>query len=1065
MDGLRSILADLLNPEKAAESTKQMKVFKSDPQLLPSLMNIALSDGEPAIRQMAAVILRKETSKRFSGLNQSDQAQLKEAIIKALTNEQHPATWSALAEVAACLLRKNASWPEFFQLVQAACQQSSARGAELLARMSSSAPQVIRDESTASVALDLIASCFAKQESETLHQALRAYDAIITELTDGPNVQKAKNQIQSAVKAIEHLIQDDQIDWAVEGFQMFQALLDSTFTLVPGNSVQQIAQWAAKIFCHSDADPSIRTAAGNFLSALVTSKSKSVKKAKMTRELIELCFPILIEDTDEDDEDDEEECPRSSALQLLDTISIKLPNTEVLPVILTFAQTAANGDFNNQRAALSALSVICEGCASPLIEGGHVSALIKFACTALQADSPALRGSALYAIGQFAEQMVGAVTEFAPEILNIVTKLLEQPTEVLIKHSQLERGLYCIEQLVDTLDEEQIEQLLPSLLTSLARFLAEPNTEKCQTPTIGVACLGSIIAASQEAISPHLQAVVQMLQKLLPGDVSNDDTDASTLILQSSALDTLATLASSAGEAFVPIAKDSLSLAGKLVTGEADPDIRRAALNLSCAVVSLPNCPPEMLAVVPRLLECLMETLKSSEGIGVKFVGDADENDPDAAADAFEAIEDLDDSQSIEGEEGDEEIEHFTVENSYLEEKHSALTSIIRMAQKIPNHIAPQSEAMYKECLALCDFVNEEIRKFSCSALMHLSLGMFKISNNDEGLKEAVKKALEMIQQDTDNGVALLLMAELSDVIDKYGKPLFTREIMECVINALKGELICMMEDDDEEEVAVEEEEASEIERELLDGAGELLVAAARVDPQGVVSEGLVEILTVSAQLMKKPDSGSKACALGILADFFDTVGSNSAEGFIKQLLPAYQQFTTSDDDNVRNNATFGIGVLIATGGQTGASFINQALSSLPLNENKNMQVKDNVTGAVARMFLVADASQREELAKQFLTRLPLTEDHAEWRVVLNAIELLVNQGNQEVMAALPELSAHCLNSVNNLNLDIHCDKRTVLKIGEFIQKIHDSNQALFGELKQKTPEKVWTKLNKAATA
>ena len=81
-------------------------------------------------------------------------------------------------------------------------------------------------------------------------------------------------------------------------------------------------------------------------------------------------------------------------------------------------------------------------------------------------------------------------------------------------------------------------------------------------------------------------------------------------MLQSSALDTLATLASSAGEAFVPIAKDSLQLAGQLVSGEADPDIRRAALNLSCAVVSLPNAPQEMLTVVPRILECLMETLK-----------------------------------------------------------------------------------------------------------------------------------------------------------------------------------------------------------------------------------------------------------------------------------------------------------------------------------------------------------------------------------------------------------------------------------------------------------------------
>ena len=64
------------------------------------------------------------------------------------------------------------------------------------------------------------------------------------------------------------------------------------------------------------------------------------------------------------------------------------------------------------------------------------------------------------------------------------------------------------------------------------------------------------------------------------------------------------------------------------------------------------------------------------------------------------------------------------------------------------------------------------------------------------------------------------------------------------------------------------------------------------------------------------------------------------AEGFIKQLLPAYQQFTSSEDDNVRNNATFGIGVLIATGGATGAKMIDAALGSLPIQENKNMQVK-----------------------------------------------------------------------------------------------------------------------------
>ena len=46
------------------------------------MKKLGKSDQEPQIRQMAAVILRKETSKRFNSLGQADQAQLKEAVIK-----------------------------------------------------------------------------------------------------------------------------------------------------------------------------------------------------------------------------------------------------------------------------------------------------------------------------------------------------------------------------------------------------------------------------------------------------------------------------------------------------------------------------------------------------------------------------------------------------------------------------------------------------------------------------------------------------------------------------------------------------------------------------------------------------------------------------------------------------------------------------------------------------------------------------------------------------------------------------------------------------------------------
>lgn len=89
-------------------------------------------------------------------------------------------------------------------------------------------------------------------------------------------------------------------------------------------------------------DAGLRCCAGNFLTQAVSAKSKFVKKKKMTQDLMHLCFPILMED-EEDEDDEEEDTPRSIALQLLDTISIKLPNTEVLGVIMEFATRASQG--------------------------------------------------------------------------------------------------------------------------------------------------------------------------------------------------------------------------------------------------------------------------------------------------------------------------------------------------------------------------------------------------------------------------------------------------------------------------------------------------------------------------------------------------------------------------------------------------------------------------------------------------------------------------------------------------------------------------------------------------
>ena len=65
---------------------------------------------------------KKDLSRKYSQLKESEQNQLKAAVIQTIKKENEAPVWSAVVEVASAILRKNSNWPEFFQLVQQACE-------------------------------------------------------------------------------------------------------------------------------------------------------------------------------------------------------------------------------------------------------------------------------------------------------------------------------------------------------------------------------------------------------------------------------------------------------------------------------------------------------------------------------------------------------------------------------------------------------------------------------------------------------------------------------------------------------------------------------------------------------------------------------------------------------------------------------------------------------------------------------------------------------------------------------------------------------------------------------
>lgn len=112
--------------------------------------------------------------------------------------------------------------------------------------------------------MQLISNCLASNDGQTVHYGLQAYDAIITEISGGPNVQKAKSMVQSTLKAIETLIRcgDGAIDWAIEGFTMWNQLFGSSLNFIPASYISDLGLWAGNIFRQRDGlseDNRIRT--------------------------------------------------------------------------------------------------------------------------------------------------------------------------------------------------------------------------------------------------------------------------------------------------------------------------------------------------------------------------------------------------------------------------------------------------------------------------------------------------------------------------------------------------------------------------------------------------------------------------------------------------------------------------------------------------------------------------------------------------------------------------------------------------------------------------------------
>ncbi len=692
-----------------------------------------------------------------------------------------------------------------------------------------------------------------------------------------------------------------------------------------------------------------------------------------------------------------------------------------------------------QKGAFDALAVVAEGC-SEHIRKKHLRNFLQYIDSGIKVDHQAVRSAALYALGQFFEFLQPDINEFAGSILPVLFGYLEQACVDMVAHPDkkmtrgLDRVFYALEISCENLESKLTPYLEPLLKQMF--FLIDPaKTLPVKMKQYAISAIGAVANAVKAGIVPFFEEIITPLKTYLTvppaGELNGGDgkpahleEDAITLLTQS--MDTLGCLARAVGPTnFIPsLAEECCKLGIELQQKYDDPDVRKAAFGLYGAVAFVAK--ENMAAALPGLVEQMLVSATSTEGVSLEMKNDSSAglpleelSDPDESGDEEVGLNGADSSV------GDlEQIKAINVENSYKEEKETAIESLKELCVSCgPEAFLPYLPKCLEDVWPLVEYPHEDVKRVAIEAVTHFTAAYYiKLPKggagdldrfNELATTKLIPKLLKLIKEDDSVNVVCTCLDMLAELLKTCGPPIvaipgYPEEIVKCVHLVMKAECACMDSDtaedlnggyDDVSEEAEQDELVFEYAGDILPSLGIALNDSGKF---AVYFAGILPHLLKRAK--RNATTAEKSFAAGSIAECMKPLAGN-LDRFINHVLQVFQSLIHDEDDDVRNNSVFGLGELALHGGPSmHAHFpaILQTLSKL-IGHEQAPRVQDQVVGAVCRLIVAnKDLVPLQDVLPVVMSKLPLREDFDEYLPVYKMIQVLFADGNPMIKEAIP---------------------------------------------------------------
>uniref|UniRef100_A0A8C9JF88 Importin 4 n=1 Tax=Panthera tigris altaica TaxID=74533 RepID=A0A8C9JF88_PANTA len=1019
---LEQILRELLLPdtERIRRATEQLQTVLRDPAALPALCDLLASAADPQIRQFAAVLTRRRLSTHWRRLTAEHRESLKSLVLSAFQRETQHSVSLSLAQLSATIFRKEGleAWPQLMQLLQHSTHSphipEREMGLLLLSVVVTSRPEAFQPHHRE--LLGLLNETLGEVGSPgLLFYSLRTLTTMAPYLgTD--DVPLARMLVPKLIVAMQTLIPVDEAK-ACEAVEALDELLESEVPIITSH-LSEVLTFCLEVAKNVALGDAIRVRILCCLTFLVKVKSKALLKNRLLPPLLHTLFPIMAAEPplgqlDPEDQDSEEEeveiglvgeTPKHFAVQVVDMLALHLPPEKLCPLLMPMLEEALRSERPYQRkAGLLVLAVLSDG-AGDHIRQRLLSPLLQIVCKGLEDPSQVVRNAALFALGQFSENLQPHISSYSGEVMPLLLAYLKSVPSGHTNH--LAKACYALENFVENLGPK-VQPYLPELMECMLQPLRNPSSSRAKE--LAVSALGAIATAAQASLLPYFPTIMEHLREFL----LTGHEDLQPVQIQS--LETLGVLARAVGEPMRPLAEECCQLGLGLCDQVDDPDLRRCTYSLFAALSGLMG---EGLAPhLPQITTLMLLSLRSTEGIVPQYDGSAsfllfDESDGEEEEELMDKDEE---------EEEDSEISGYSVENAFFDEKEDTCAALGEISVNTSVAFLPYMETVFEEVFKLLECPHLNVRKAAHEALGQFCCALHKACQScpsepntaalQTALARVVPSYMQAVNVERERQVVMAVLEALTGVLRGCGPlalqpPGRLAELCNMLKAVLQRKIACQ--DTDEEE---EEEDQAEYDAMLLEHAGEAipaLAAAAGGDAFAPFFAGFLPLLLCKTK--QGCTVAEKSFAVGTLAESIQGLGGTSAQ-FVSRLLPVLLSTAREADPEVRSNAIFGLGVLAEHGGRPAQEHFPKLLGLLLplLARERHDRVRDNICGALARLLMASPTRKPEpQVLAALLHALPLKEDLEEWVTIGHLFSFLYQSSPDQVVDVAPELLRIC---------------------------------------------------------